>query len=175
MTTEQMNGNNNSKTSTKKWIDIQREKLDRWEINLGLSAFKPPAGKDDALHFLEMTTKDREKLTCEECADVVIILAQYAAYVGRAAQRMESEALLLKDHIVRELGDSVAEQKAYSPEERRTLALSLNDECYELDGERLAASIKAKRLYGYADRIDKVAKAYETLSYSRKRNRQYGD
>lgn len=175
MIIEQQNGNQSSEEYSKKWIEIQRDSLDKWENKIGLSKFNPPNSRDDALKFLEISSNDRSKMTCDECADAVITLAQYAAYVGRAAQREDSESLLLKEQINQLIGDLIPLQKAYSPEERKSLALLENENAQELERQRIAASVKSKRLFMYADRIDKVAKAYEVLSYARKRNRQYGE
>lgn len=121
-----------------------------------------------------MDSSTRSKLSCEECAEATIILAQYSSYVGRAAQRQEAESFLLKERIQYLIGENMALQKAYSPDERKALALSQDEEAQELDLQRIAAFTKAKRLYGYAERIDKISRAYEVLSNVRKRERQYG-
>lgn len=171
-----MNGNPSSETLLKKtWIEGTREALDNWEVKLGLPSFSPPKSKNEAFKYLDNTVEDRQKMTPEECADAVIALAHFSAYVTRACQREESEALLLKEQINKLIGEEIPLQKAYSPEERRSLAMADNEKAKELESLRIASSIKSKRLFMYADKIDKIAKAYETLSYSRKRNRQYGE
>lgn len=174
MTTEQMNGNEQSEIVSQSWIQTQRNRLDEWDIKIGLPKFQPPAGKNDAIRLMENSSQDRQKMTPDECADAAVTLAQYGAYIARASQILESESSLLKDQIIRVLADSVPNQKAYSPEERRTLALCENDECYQMEADRIATVTKAKRLYFYAEKIDKVARAYENLSNTRKRERQNG-
>lgn len=149
--------------------------MEDWELKLGLPPFSPPLSKNEAFKYLDNTTEDRQKMTPEECADAVVALAHFSAYVTRASQREESEALLLKEQILKLIGEEIPLMKAYSPEERKSLALAENDKARELESLRIASSVKSKRLYMYADKIDKVAKAYETLSYSRKRTRQYGE
>jgi len=149
--------------------------LDSWEERVGLSKFEVPYVKDDAIKLLNLEVKERTKLTCEECADAVITLSQYSAYVSRASQRLEAEAFLLKEKFNQILGESIALQKAYSPDERKALAIKDNQFAQELDLQRVAAYTKAKRLYLYADRIDRVARAYEILSNVRRRGRQYGE
>lgn len=149
--------------------------MDNWEINIGLNKFEPPLIKEEAIKFINLDSQSRSKLSCEECAEAVVILAQYAAYVSRASQQQEAEAYLLKEKVQELIGENMATKKAYSPDERKALALAEDEKASEYDLLRIAAMTKAKRLYMYAERIDKLSRAYEVLSNSKKRGRQYGD
>lgn len=142
---------------------------------MGLPPFQTPTGPDEAFRYLEMPAAERRKLTPVECADACIAIARFGAHVGRLCQQEEADAFLLDERITEIVRDHVHEQPAYTPFERRALAIAGNIEAAKLERARIAAVAKAKRLAYWASRYEKIARGFENLSNARRRDREYGD
>lgn len=140
-----------------------------------MPAFSVPGVKDEAVRYLELSAADRARLTADACAEACLVLSQYAAHLTRVQQRAEADALLLDERIRKAVGRRMTQQHAYSYDERRVLAVAESDDAVALDNQRVAALAKAARLAFFANRVDKVARAYEVLSHTRRRDRQHGD
>ncbi len=159
----------------REWLTEQRGRLDSWEAKVGLPPHKMPLYRDEAVHYLELLSGDRKKLTPDECAEAAVVLSQYAAHLTREAQREEADAVLLKERVRQVVRDRLAQQKGYGLEERMLMAVAEDKAAGDLDGLRVAAEVKAKRLAYFSNRVDRVSQAYRDLANARKRERQYGD
>jgi hypothetical protein len=169
MTIGERDGPDNS--ATPGWLALQHQRLDQWELDVGLPTLQVPLIKDEAVRLLELTPDDRRRLSGEELADAAVTLSMYATYLSRLAQREEADAVLLDERVVSLLRCSLANQPAYTPHERRVLALNQSVEARATDLQRVGASVKAKRLAFFAARVDRVAQSYERLAYSRRGER----
>jgi hypothetical protein len=130
--------------------------------------------RDEAVRYMDLPAGERHKLTPDECGEAAVVLAQWAAHVSRACQREEADAEMLAERITEVVRLRLNQQNAYSPQERRALAIAEDSTASRLELQRVAAHVKARRLAYHANRIDRVSRAYEALANARKRERQYG-
>ena len=110
----------------------------------------------------------------DECAEAVVVLSQYAAFLTRACQREEARMAWAADEINKAVAPRLGQQKGYGLEERRLTAVAENEHASALERVRAEAQAKFKRLLYVSNRVEGVAKAYQNLSNVRRREMQYG-
>lgn len=173
MTTTEPDGSELS--PRRSWLNFQQEKLEEWETRIGMIPFRDCPVKDEAARYMEMGAHERSKLTCDECAEAALVLAQWGAHLGRVRQREESNKNLAYHRVRQLVGHRTNDHKAFSHDERLDAALQRNPEAMAAYLEMVGAGAKSERLFFYSNRVEEVVQAYKTLANTRRRDRQYGD
>lgn len=148
--------------------------LDQWEVSIGLDKISVPHAKSEALRYMDLPIDERKKITPENAADAVLVLAQFAAYISRVVQKEESKMFWLSEEIMKVIASRVNQQKGYSFEERKALAIAENEAAQRLERLRRESQAKWKRLAFHAMRVEKIAMAYQNLSNVRRRLNEIG-
>lgn len=172
-----MDGNNVSEPlSARKKLEAVNTRLDDFEANLGIKFRLLPSIQNEALKYLEIEAEQRRKLTPDECAEAVVILAQYAANVHRAYQRESAQVRWSEDEICKVVAPQLAQYDKYMKHDFK-VALAVRENIYatELNSIRAESQAKCERLNFLATRIGEIAEAFRGLSFTRKRDREYGE
>ena len=144
--------------------------LEDFETSIGLPPNKMSISLlDEAQELLALSREDRERLTCEECAEAALTLSQYAAHISRACQREEQRMVFAEDESDRIIAPFITNISAYGKWEKRLSLLANNKEAQSFESMRKEAQAKYKRLLYFSQRVDKVADAYRNLSIIKKR------
>lgn len=156
----------------KSWIDQRRDDLNDWENKVGIIKLSL---EDEVKNYLYLSSQDRKKLTSEECGHISLSLFHYSSYVNKLMQEIDSEIFLLDEKIKQIVLDRINQQQAYKFEEKLMLAIAENNEASKMNREKFILQAKHKRISYYASKIDNIAKSYQNLSISKKRDKTYED
>lgn len=176
MTTQSKSGNNNSEPplTARQKLEVADKLLDNYEHEIGLPQFRLlPSVQEEALSLIEITLEKRQKLTPQQCAEAVLVLSVYAAYLGRACQREEARMAWAEEQTDKIVAPRLNQQQGYGFKEKRLLAVRENQHAQEFERIRAESQAKHKRLIFFAQRIEKIAEAYKNLSNVRRRNNEF--
>lgn len=158
------------------WMEAQQNNMEIWEQKIGMIPCRTELPvRDEAHRYMQLASQERRKLSCDECAEACLVLAQWAAHLERVCQREAAAAELLLHRVKDLVGDVVQDAKGFKYEEKLASAIRGNKEAMSLYLQHVGASTKAKSLSYYPARVEKVADAYRNLSNVRRRDRQHGD
>lgn len=142
--------------------------LENYQAKKGVLKIKP---KNQAEIFLNMAKEEMRLLTAEECAEGIVILSQYTAYLQDLYNQEIARVHWLDAEIERIVAPLVIQYKAdYQPyEERKNLAIDGNDRTKELMRLKKYAQSAADRLFFMSNRIEVVTKAYTSLMQTKRK------
>jgi hypothetical protein len=143
------------------------KQIEKYQTKKGLLALKV---KNDAEIYLNMSANEMKHLPAEECAEAGVLLMQYAMFVQETYNKEMARVNWAEDEIIKVTTPDIAKAgERYSPyEERKNIAIGLNEYTIKLQELKRMAKSSVDSLYFMSNRAESVAKAFMTLAQIRK-------
>ncbi len=144
------------------------EALDRFASAVGLPVVLPPGVEDEARRYLDLGPESLRKLSGSDCGEGAYMLERLALHIQDACNR-EAARVRWADETVRKLiAPRLAEQRAYSFEERRLLAVGTDPEAARVDALRVKAQLRVDRVSYMAGKVEAMARTLMALQQSKR-------
>lgn len=144
------------------------ERLDEFEERLGLPARCPTALRSEATRLLAMGPDEKGRLSADECDLAASSLQDFAWWLQRCVNRLQSEVRWCEQLVRSTAGPSLHEMKGQSQEERWLAAVKQDARLQEADRARTQALLRLDRVSFLASRVENMAKSLGQLGLSRR-------
>lgn len=145
------------------------ETLDKFEKHCGLGEFKlHQMVENEAQRLLNLGPEELKRLSATECSEGAFILESFSIHLQRAINREKARATWSDARITRLISSFVHEMPAYTPSERRNMAIRSNDAAKETEAIRVSAQVKCERLEYLPARVSSLAKYLDNISHAKR-------
>lgn len=136
-----------------------------YEESVGMKAKIVSNPVDD---YLNMPIERMRKLSQDECREIALCLSQYAVFIQRCYNEQMGIFNNAKNKLDRMIVGEMQQIKAVTTDERKIIAIKGNEAASKMDQIKNEAFFKANQISNLAVHVDKLAKRYEDLGWSRK-------
>lgn len=141
--------------------------LDDFEKSIGL----PPLGSPNvtALALLDLTKEQLRGMTRDDCSEGAALLAQYSFYLQRVSNREKVIIDYCDSSINAIVRPRLNQQKGWSYDERRLLAIAENDVARHLEGVQVKAQTRLNRLGFLASKVENMSRRLSELADAKRK------
>ncbi len=122
--------------------------------------------------FLTMPFSDLRKLDCEDCAEGVFVLEQFAFHLQRAVNREQERVRWATESIHKNIAGRLHQQKGFAFDERKLQAIRGDEAAEKLDAIRAEHQRRLDRISFVSNKVADVAKALTGLRQAKYGSRQ---
>ena len=156
-----------AKEDMEKWDAL----LDEYEKSLGLPKYIPNNLPEDELqNYISMQRNEIEKLTKDDCAEIIVRLTQFAFHVQRSLNREISRYNWADDYIKEVIADEINNYKGYGYNEKSIQAIKHNDKASSLSSIRRYAKQRVDRLSYLSNCIKNLSDAIQNIQINKVKN-----
>ena len=145
--------------------------LDQFERSLGLPVACPEMVEQKALEIMRITPSSLEKLSDIECGESAFVLLQYAMYLQKACNKIRCRLRWCEENIFAIIAPLLPQQKAYSLDERKALAIQQSGIASSINGFRVQLQIRLERIMYLTDKLDAMARSLLSLQSTKRAGR----
>ena len=140
-------------------LENSQKELDNFENKLALPDKFSIEIENQAKHLLTISPAYLRKMGPEELSEGAYTLSQYAFFLQKAINKEISCVKWCDESIKRILSREIPQQRAYSYDERRMLAIKENDATQKIDELRVKSQLKIDRLNYVSMRVENLAQS----------------
>lgn len=156
-----------AKEDMEKWDGL----LDDYEKSLGLPRYVANNLPEEELQkYISMQRNEIEKLTKDDCAEIIVRLTQFAFHVQRSLNREISRFNWADDYIKEIIADELNNYKGYGYNEKSIQAIKHNDKASSLNNIRRYAKQRVDRLSYLANCIKNLSEAIQNIQINKVKN-----
>lgn len=156
-----------AKEDMEKWDSL----LDEYEKSLGLPKYIPNNLPEDELqNYISMQRNEIEKLTKDDCAEIMVRLVQFSFHIQRSLNREISRYNWADDYIKEVIADELNNYKGYGYNEKSIQAIKHNDKASSLNNIRRYAKQRVDRLSYLANCIKNLSEAIQNVQINKVKN-----
>ncbi len=145
------------------------EVLDEFETSSGLGIYNlSEEVESEADRLLNLTKDEIRQMTEAECCEAAFTLEQFAFHLQRGINRQQSQANWAESRVSRLISPTIHQMPAYSPAERRMLAIHRDDAAQKTEAIRMSSQLKLDRLSYLPGRVASLAKQLGSIAYAKK-------
>lgn len=163
-----MNGDEESYVGWgKSQIDKLNKLLDEYDVKINMH--KITNQYNDIDQYLNMSKKQLESLTAEDCAVISAYLSLYALYIQKEHNRESAKVAWTESNLRWVIGREIANVQGYSFEERRLQVIQENIAALKLDQLRTLAQARVNELNYISTKIEYISKSLSNLERAKSR------
>lgn len=148
----------------------QLEKIDaalkQYEKTCGLPDIVPHS---EAEQYLNISHKELQRLSSEECGEAAVVLAQYSFHLQRCLNAEIARMTWAEDTVKHTITDQLKQQGGNSFEERKMASIKHNEFAYKVDQIRMWAKCRADKLAYLASKVEFLARTFLDLQQTKRR------
>jgi len=156
-----------AKEDLEKWDGL----LDEYEKSLGLPKYiSNNLPEDELQNYISMQRNEIEKLTKDDCGEIIVRLTQFAFHIQRSLNREISRYNWADDYIKEVIADELNNYKGYGYNEKSAQAIKHNDKASSLNSIRRYAKQRVDRLSYIANCIKNLSDAIQNIQINKVKN-----
>lgn len=142
--------------------------LDDYARSLGFPGKLPAEVESEVARLLALTPGQLSRLSAIECSEGAFLLCRFATHLQNALNREQARLRWAEECIRKIIAPHLAQQKGYSFEERKLLAVRDNDAASNIDTLRVKAQLRIERVSYLSNKVENMARSLMALAQSKR-------
>lgn len=143
------------------------EKLDEFELNIGLPENVLPGSREEFRSYLNMDITVLEKLSQQQCANIAYRLVQFSVYIQRCLNREKAKSKTLTKKIDSIIGPKINQYSGPWNLQRASAILD-DDAAKALNSEIIESEARQERLEFVASGIKNLADQMKSIQFAKR-------
>jgi hypothetical protein len=147
-------------------------RLDAYEASHGVPSGVPESVKTAAMSLLDADPARLAKMPPDELEGGAYSIRRYSLYLQSVVNRERSRVRWAEENMQAMFGALIASQRAYSPGERKAMAIRGNEAASALERVRVEAQLRLDRVGFLKDQLEGLASSLLSMRSLRKRSNE---